>query len=69
MDKKIRTSIDKLSYEQMFEIRRCSHVGHPYFQKGEIGDYFQKVMNSKGSKLTQEQKVRISKKIGWYYER
>lgn len=65
LDKKTRESINKLSYSQMFELRRCAHIGHPYFQHGEVGDYFETVMKSKELKLKDGEKTQISKQIGW----
>jgi len=65
MDDKIKNDIDNMSYEGMLSLRRFAPVGHLYFQRGEVSDYFEKVMGEKEKNIPPEEKVAISKKIGW----
>jgi len=60
-----KDNIDNMSYESMFTLRRFAAVGHPYFQRGEVGDYFEKVMGEKEELISPGERVAISKKIGW----
>ena len=61
----IKSDIDNMSYENMVALRRFAEIDHPYFQIGEISDYFEKVMAKKEELISSDEKVAISKKIGW----
>jgi hypothetical protein len=55
-----KDNIDKLTHEEMCRMWRFSPSGHPYFQKGEVFDHFEKRFNDFGGFTST-----ISKKIGW----
>ena len=59
-----RDWIDKATYEQMFYKYRFAPSGHKFFT-GDTGIYFQLVMKKKARKMTHEELVAVSKKIGW----
>ena len=56
--------IDSASYEDLLRKWRFEKPDSPWFQ-GEVGDYFNDVMSRRTSRLSHEELVRISKKIGW----
>ena len=56
--------IDNASYEQLLSRWRFAPVGDLMFQ-GEIGDYYTEVMKKKGEEVGNEERVRVSKNIGW----
>jgi hypothetical protein len=61
---KLKEWIDNATYEQMLERWRFSPIGDPMFI-GETGEYFIEVFKRKSDQLTQEEKVRTSKDLGW----
>ncbi len=65
MDIKVKEDIDNMSYESMFALRRFAASGHPYFQRGEVSDYFEKLMKKKEKLISHEERVAISKRVGW----
>ena len=64
MEESVKIQIDKMTYEDMLSRNSFAPVGDPMFQ-GEVGQYFQAVMREKGDKLLNEEKVQISKDLGW----
>lgn len=56
--------IDYATYKQLLRKWRFALSGDPLFQ-GDVGDYFKKVMFNKQGRLSTEERVRISKEIGW----
>ena len=64
MNEETKKSIDSMDYEGMLSLWRFAKVGHPMFQ-GEIGKYFNKVMNEKRDALSDDERVQASKNIGW----
>lgn len=66
MNADIKAKIDAMPYAEMLYKWRFAAIGDPLFQ-GETGDYFAKVMKEK--KPSDEERVRISKNIGWSYGR
>ncbi len=64
MNEATKKWIDDASYETLLAKWRYAPSGDPMFQ-GENGDYYQRVMNEKGAGLTNEEKSRASKNIGW----
>ncbi len=64
MNEKLRETIDLFSYENMLKLHRFAPIGSRYF-KGDVGTYFAKVMAEKKSKLSNEECVAISKRVGW----
>lgn len=60
----IKDTIDNMSYEQLLRRWRFADLGDPIFI-GEIGKYYQKVMFNKRDDLTFDEKVKVSKRIGW----
>ena len=61
----MRKKIDGLSYADMLKLVRFAPIGHPYFVKGEVGDYFRAHMNSEREKISDGEAVAISKDLGW----
>ena len=59
-----RNVINAMTYEEMLAHRRFAPHGNEMFV-GKMGDYCKKVMKAKGDKLTNAEKVRISKDVGW----
>jgi len=64
MNREQRNRIDAMTYEEMVTHRRFTPVENEMFQ-GMMGEYFFKMMNEKGKEITREEKIAISKKIGW----
>jgi hypothetical protein len=60
MDEKTKTEIDEMTQVQMASLHRFAPAGHPYFQRGEVSDYFAARFRELGG-MTPE----ISKRIGW----
>lgn len=62
MDEKIKKEIDGMSQYEMCRLWRFTKFDGPmhYLFKGEVGEYFQKVLGEKGG-FTPE----ISKSLGW----
>lgn len=56
--------IDNATYEQLLSRWRFAPAGSPWFQ-GEIGEYYQKVMEEKRKEVGDAGHVQASKKIGW----
>lgn len=56
--------IDKMTYAEMLRQIRYATAGDPMFL-GETGAYFYKVFAEKRDAITHENRVRISKEIGW----
>jgi len=63
MSKELVDWIEKASYEQMLERNRFGPLGDPIF-KGDIGILFADSMRNKANKLSNADKVRISKELG-----
>ena len=53
-----------MDYETMLRLWRFEPVGSKYF-RGEIGDYFKQTMQMKAKQMEADEKVKMSKKIGW----
>ncbi len=64
MNDKLKEIIDLFSYENMIKLHRFAPSGNRYFL-GDTGIYFAKVMSEKKSKLSTEECIKISKKVGW----
>jgi len=64
IDSLVKLRIDEMGYEEMLRLWRFSPLGDPLFQ-GEVGDYFAEVMKVKKEKLSHEERVQVSKEIGW----
>ncbi len=64
MKEQLKNQIDSMSYKEMFAKIRFAPIGDPMFL-GEQGDYFMKVYKEKQSQVTEEDRVRTSKEIGW----
>lgn len=64
MEEKIKKQIDEMDYESMLSLWRFARIGHPMLS-GETGDYYAKVMREKAAKLTDSEKITISKLVGW----
>lgn len=64
MSEEIKQKIDSLSYEDMLRIIRFTRAGH-YWCTGETGDYFFERYTKLKSAMPEEEKVRISKAVGW----
>ena len=56
----LRTEIDNMTYAEMFRLRRFEPIGSKYFD-GEAGDYFLERMAKLEKRISQEEKVSISK--------
>lgn len=65
MSDETKMAIDSMSYEAMLSLQRNARAGHPYFQYGEISDYFQASMKKKREEIGQEGAVAASKSVGW----
>ena len=63
IERKIKTEIDNMSYEQLLSRWRFAPCGDFIFQ-GENGDYYKTVMKNKKESLSSGQQVAVSKKIG-----
>ena len=61
---KLKKEIDEMTFESMMWLWRFSPAGYEMFQ-GESGKYFAEVMKEKREKITDEEYVKISKRIGW----
>ena len=64
MEDKYKKAIDDMPYHEMFALRRFAPIGHKYFLD-DTGQYFMDVMAKKEKHITAEERVRISKDIGW----
>ncbi len=58
----IREWIDNASYQNLLSKWRSAPAGDPFF-RGEIGQYYSKVMNEKKAQLASGEAVSISKAI------
>lgn len=56
--------IKNATYEQLLRKNRFASIGDSMFI-GELGTFFMKTMKVKKQDLTNEEQVKISKKIGW----
>lgn len=56
--------IDSMSYSQLLRKWRFAPAGDEFFI-GEVGDYYQKVMDEKRQIIGVTAAVRASKEIGW----
>jgi len=61
---KLKDWIDNASYEDLLQRWRFASCGDPFFQ-GETGQYYSRVMAEKKDKLSNSERVEISKRIGW----
>lgn len=59
-EEELKADIDALSQVEMARLVRYAKVGHPYFAKGAISDYFEAAFKEKGGMTPA-----ISKEIGW----
>lgn len=64
MTAQTRLRIDKMTYTEMLRQIRYATAGDPMFL-GETGAYFYQVFAKKREAVTHENRVRISKEIGW----
>jgi hypothetical protein len=55
--------IDEASYEELLTRLRFEPTGAPWFQNS-TGDYYAEIMHQKGSALSTEERVQISKRVG-----
>ncbi len=62
--KKLKEQIDSECYELLLRRWRFAPAGSPFLQ-GEVGDYYAKVMAGKAAATKADERVRISKSIGW----
>ena len=60
----MRTWLDNASYEELLAKWRNAPAGDPFF-RGELGEYYRKVMNRKRAEVGNGEHVRASKAIGW----
>lgn len=60
----LKRKIDNLSYEDMLRKHRFEPIDSDFFI-GETGDYFYLKFNRLKKKITEAEKVRVSKKVGW----
>jgi len=60
----IKKQIDDMDYISMLSLWRFAPSGSLMFQ-GETGTYFAKIMKEKESTLSHEERVNVSKSIGW----
>jgi hypothetical protein len=63
-DERMRAWIDGASYEDLLRKWRFSPSGDPMLM-GEVGTYYKTVMDRRGLELSAEERVAISKRIGW----
>lgn len=56
--------IDTATYTQLLAKWRHASAGSPWF-RGEIGDYYKRVMAKKQSEASYGEKVKASKEVGW----
>jgi len=63
-NKEMKEWIDNASYEDLFRKWRFAPSGDPFLQ-GEIGEYYKHVINRRREEVSNDEHVRISKKIGW----
>lgn len=64
MTAQTRIRIDKMTYAEMLRQVRYSPAGDPMFL-GETGAYFYQIFAEKRNAVSHENRVRISKEIGW----
>jgi hypothetical protein len=60
----MRDWIDQASYEELLRKWRFAPAGDPFF-RGEIGDYYSKIMHARREEISAEDCARASKRIGW----
>jgi len=63
-DEALKQYIDSCTYEQLLRRWRFAEIGDPYFQ-GEVGKYYQQVMNEKAEEIGKKACSKASKDIGW----
>lgn len=63
-EREMKEWIDNASYEELLRKWRFAPIGDPFF-RGEIGDYYSKVMAQKRREAGEAEHVRASKSIGW----
>lgn len=56
--------IDGATYQQLLEKWRFAPIGSVLFQ-GECGEHYRQVMEKKRDAITNEERVKASKDIGW----
>ena len=59
--------VDGASYEQLLGKWRFEPSGSPWFE-GEMGDYYKAVMLERSHETPDEERVRVSKSLGWVNE-
>jgi hypothetical protein len=64
LNNKLKAEINNMQYSEMLHKWRFAPAGDKLFQ-GESGDYFSKNMSEKRNKLSEDEKINISKCIGW----
>ena len=58
--------IQHSSYEDMLKRNRYEIISNDSIFQGNMGKCFDEVIRMKGSKLSSEEKIRISKRISWF---
>lgn len=64
LDEDLMEEIDRMDYIELLNLWRFADTGSPYF-RGEVGNYFVKIMYKKRDELAPGEAVKISKEIGW----
>jgi len=64
LDIKTKATIDAMSYFDMLKKYRFAEVGNPWFV-GDVGTYFMTTMNRKKMAMTENERVAVSKAVGW----
>jgi hypothetical protein len=63
-EQEMKDWIDKASYEDLLRKFRFESIGS-HWCCGELGDYFESVLNQRRHDVGPEEHTRCSKKIGW----
>jgi len=63
MDEEMKDWIDNASYESLLSKWRFAPVGDPFF-RGEIGEYYKKIMAQKREEVGNIEHTRVSKSLG-----
>lgn len=64
LTEELKRQIDAMDYENMMRDWRFAPVGDPMFQ-GDSGKYYSEVMRKKRKAISDEERVDVSKRIGW----
>lgn len=58
--------LDEAGYRDLLELRRYAPIGHAVFRNDlPLYEYFHGRFEVEGAKLSQSEKVAISKRVGW----